>query len=38
MGLWITITRDATVRDSHNKYTVELASLGVDQSEVWVDA
>ena len=37
-GSVITITRDATVRDSHNKYTVELASLGVDQSEVWVDA
>ena len=33
------ITRDATVRDLHNKYTVEPASLAqVDQSEVWVDA
>ena len=29
----ITITRDATVRDLHNKYTVEPASfIAVDQS------
>ena len=37
-GSVITITRDATVGDLHNKYTVEPASLAVDQSEVWVDA
>ena len=37
-GSVITITRDATVRDLNNKYTVEPASLAVDQSEVWVDA
>ena len=36
-GSVITITRDATVRDLHNKYTVEPASLAVDQSEVWVN-
>ena len=37
-GSVITIKRDAAVRDLHNKYTVEPASLAVDQSEVWVDA
>ena len=26
-----------SVRDLHNKYTVEPMSLAVDQSEVWVD-
>lgn len=36
-GSVITIKRDATVRDLQNKYTVEPASLAVDQSEVWVD-
>ena len=33
----ITITRDVTVL-TPNKYTVDPASLEVDQSEVWIDA
>ena len=37
-GSIITITRDANDHARHNKYTVEPASLAVDQSEVWVDA
>ena len=36
-GSVITITRDATVRATQNKYTVEPASLAVDQSEVRID-
>ena len=36
-GSVITIKRDATVH-GHIKYTIEPATLAVDQSEVWVDA
>ena len=36
-GSVITIKRNATVH-GQNKYTVEPATLAVDQSKVWVDA
>ena len=36
-GSVITIERDSKVSDLQNKYTVDPASLAVDQSEVWVD-
>ena len=36
-GSVITIKRDSKVRDLQKKYTVDPASLAVEQSEVWVD-